>query len=91
METVQLSHKEFLKINKNYSKAAKVADLVYVNDQSEGIKRQKKGEGFAYIYDNKPLKDKKELERIKKTGYTTCLDQRMDLPKWQWPYSGHGF
>ena len=66
METVQLSHKEFLKINKNYSKAAKVADLVYVNDQSEGIKRQKKGEGFAYIYDNKPLKDKKELERIKK-------------------------
>ena len=66
METVQLSHKEFLKIDKDYSKAAKVADLVYVNDQSKGIIRQKRGEGFVYIYDNKPLRDKQELERIKK-------------------------
>jgi DNA topoisomerase I len=66
METVQLSHKEFLKINKDYVKAAKVADLKYVNDQSKGIGRQKKGEGFVYIYDDSPLKDKEELERIKK-------------------------
>jgi len=66
METVQLSHKEFLKINKDYIKAAKVADLKYVSDQSKGISRQKKGEGFVYIYDEKPLKDKEEIERIKK-------------------------
>ena len=66
METVQLSHKEFLKIDKDYIKAAKVADLSYVTDRTEGIQRQKKGEGFVYIYDNKPLKDKEQLERIKK-------------------------
>ena len=66
METVQLSHKEFLKIDKDYIKAAKVADLIYVSDKTGGIQRQKKGEGFVYIYDNKPLKDKQQLERIKK-------------------------
>src|SRR5215213_8970587 len=66
METVQLSHKEFLKIDRDYSRAARIADLKYVSDRSKGIQRQKKGNGFVYIYDNKPLKDKKELERIKK-------------------------
>ena len=65
-EIIKLSHKEFLKIDKDYSKAAKVADLIYVNDKDPGIKRIKKGTGFAYIYDNKPLKDKKEIERIRK-------------------------
>lgn len=66
METVQLSHKEFLKIDKNYSKAAKAAELKYVTDKVPGIERRKKGEGFIYIYDAKPLRNKKELERIKK-------------------------
>jgi DNA topoisomerase-1 len=65
-QVIELSHKEFLKIDKDYTKAAKVADLVYVNDKSAGIRRLKKGKGFVYIYDNKPLKDKKELERIRK-------------------------
>ena len=65
MEPVlQLSHKEFLKIDKDYSRAAKAADLIYVSDKEPGISRIKKGKGFAYIYDNQPLKDKKELERI---------------------------
>ena len=63
---IQLSHKEFLKIDRDYSKAAKAADLVYVNDKDPGIFRKKKGKGFVYIYDNKPLKDKAQLERIRK-------------------------
>lgn len=63
---VQLSHKEFLKIDKDYSKAAKIADLIYVNDKEPGIERKKKGTGFTYIYDEKPLKDKEQLERITK-------------------------
>jgi DNA topoisomerase I len=66
MEVLQLSHKEFLKINKDYSKAASKADLVYVNDKEPGINRIKKGKSFVYIYDSKPLKDEKELERIRK-------------------------
>ena len=63
---IELSHKEFLKIDRDYSKAAKVADLVYVNDKDPGINRLKKGKGFVYIYDEKPLKRKAEIERIRK-------------------------
>ena len=63
---IELSHKEFLKIDRDYSKAAKVADLVYVNDKTPGINRLKKGKGFVYINDNKPLKQKAEIERIRK-------------------------
>jgi len=63
---IELSHKEFLKIDRDYSKAAKVADLVYVNDKEPGINRLKKGKGFVYIYDDKPLKQKAEIERIRK-------------------------
>ena len=65
-KVIELSHKEFLKIDRDYSKAAKIADLVYVNDKQPGINRLKKGKGFVYIYDNKPLKDKAEIERIRK-------------------------
>ena len=66
MVVVRLSHKEFLKIDKDYEKAAAVAALVYVNDKEPGISRSKKGKGFSFIYDDKPLRGKKELERIRK-------------------------
>ncbi|MEO6070092.1 MAG: DNA topoisomerase IB [Chitinophagaceae bacterium] len=66
MELEALSHKEYLKLNKDYSKAATVADLVYVSDKDPGISRRKKGTGFSYTSDSKPVKDKKILERIKK-------------------------
>lgn len=67
METVpDLSHKEFLKIDKDYTKTATVADLIYVTDQQPGIKRIKKGTGFSYQFNNQPVKDKEVLNRIKK-------------------------
>src|SRR5688572_7633049 len=67
MEVVTtLSHKEFLRIDRDYEKAAAIADLVYVNDSLPGIARIKKGSGFYYVYNNKPVKDKAQLERIKK-------------------------
>lgn len=66
MELVQLSHKEFLKIDKDYSKAAKMADLRYVNDKAPGITRIKKGAQFTYILDDKPLQGEEELQRIKR-------------------------
>lgn len=65
-KVIELSHKEFLKIDKDYSKAAKVAELTYVNDKQTGINRLKKGKGFVYVYDRKPLKEKGEIERIRK-------------------------
>lgn len=65
-EVISLSHKEFLRIDRDYEKAAEVVSLVYVDVNSEGIQRLKKGKGFTYIYAGKPLKVKDEIERIKK-------------------------
>ena len=60
-----LSHKDFLKIDKDYEKAASVAHLIYVSDQSPGIERLKKGNGFTYRYKGKTVSDEKTLARIK--------------------------
>jgi DNA topoisomerase I len=65
--TAVLSHKDFLKIDKNYEAAASVVKLIYVNDrEEEGISRIKKGSGFSYQYKGKAVRDDKTLERIKK-------------------------
>lgn len=66
MSVVQLSHKEFLLMAHDNERAAKAASLVYVNDAAPGIERQKRGKGFVYIYDNKPLKGNAQIERIRK-------------------------
>src|SRR5215213_11108768 len=66
METIQLTHKEYLKIHKDPEKAAKAVDLVYVSDSEPGITRVKKAKGFVYLYNNKALRDKKQVERIRK-------------------------
>jgi len=65
-ETIQLSHKEFLKTYSDPKKAARAVDLVYVSDAQPGISRVKKGTGFTYYYKGKYLSDKKETERIRK-------------------------
>jgi DNA topoisomerase I len=80
-QVIELSHKEFLKIDKDYSKAAKVADLVYVHDKSPGISRLKKGKGFVYIYDDKPLKDKAEITRIRKLAIPPAWTNVWICPK----------
>lgn len=61
-----LSHKEFLKIDRDYTQAAKMADLVYVSDKDAGITRKKKGSGFAYYDGDDLVTDEKTLERIRK-------------------------
>jgi len=66
MEIVNLSHKEFLRIDRDSEKTAAIADLIYVNDSLEGITRVKKGKNFAFIRKNKTLKDKAAIDRIKK-------------------------
>ena len=65
-EAIALSHKEFLKIDRDYEKAAKVVDLVYVTDSVPGISRVKKGKGFSYLYQGKVLSSKDEINRINK-------------------------
>jgi DNA topoisomerase-1 len=46
--------------------AARLADLVYVSDESPGISRRKSGSGFAY-YDAKDrlIRDQKMLKRVR--------------------------
>lgn len=66
METVKLSHRKHLNLVKDYAKTAAVARLVYVSDTDPGIGRLKKGKGFAYVLGAQPVKDKEEIERIRK-------------------------
>jgi DNA topoisomerase I len=80
-KVIELSHKEFLKIDKDYNKAAKAADLVYVNDHDPGINRIKKGKGFVYIYDNKPLKQAAEIARIRKLAVPPAWTNVWICPK----------
>jgi DNA topoisomerase-1 len=64
-QLMELSHKEFLKIDKDYGQAAEIAELVYVNDGEPGIERLKKGKGFAYRLGKQTVTDKKDLDRIR--------------------------
>ena len=65
MDLLEISHREFLKLDRDYKKSATLADLVYVSDTQPGIARLKKGKGFSYLFNEKPLKDKKEIRRIR--------------------------
>ena len=64
-QTTGLSHQKHRMIDKDHRKAARAANLTYVTDRTEGIKRQGKGKRSYYTYKNKPVKDKKQLLRIK--------------------------
>lgn len=64
-QTATIAHKEHLKIDRDYSKAAEAADLLYVSDSDEGIVRKRKGSGFSYTYKGKAVKDEATLKRIK--------------------------
>lgn len=61
-----LTHKDFLKVSKDYEEAAIAAHLLYVKDSEPGIRRVKKGKGFAYYFQNKPVKAAAALQRIHK-------------------------
>jgi DNA topoisomerase-1 len=64
--TSRLSHREFIRIDRNYEQAAKAASLHYVVDTQQGIARIRKGTGFSYLVDRKSIRDKNEIQRIKK-------------------------
>ena len=62
----RLSHRGFLKIDKNYEAAAEAADLVYVSDRDPGITRIRKKKGFSYRLNKEFIRDATKLDRIKK-------------------------
>jgi DNA topoisomerase I len=61
-----LTHKDIIKIDKDYEAAASVAHLRYVCDKDPGIERVKKGKGFAYRFKGKSYTNPEGLARIKK-------------------------
>ena len=64
-QLAKVTHRQFLKIYRDYAKAATLADLVYVSDHQPGIARYKKGRGYMYLYAGKPLRKKDEIKRIR--------------------------
>jgi len=64
-EIKKIPIKKIKAISKNPEKTATAINLVYVQDSQPGIIRIKKGKGFAYILNNKRLRDKAALQRIK--------------------------
>jgi DNA topoisomerase-1 len=65
MRLAKLTHREYLKIYRDYAKAASVADLVYVSDNQPGIVRYKKGRGYMYVFEGKPVRKQEEIQRIR--------------------------
>jgi DNA topoisomerase-1 len=81
---LDLSHKQFLKIDKDYERAAAAVDLVYVKDSVPGITRSRGKNGFIYHYRGKRITDAYTLDRIRKLAIP---------PAWQkvWIcYNPHG-
>jgi DNA topoisomerase I len=78
---LDLPHKEILKIDKDYSKSAKLADLRYVNDKDPGITRLKKGAGFAYYFKDELMEDEEQLARIKKLAIPPAWTNVWICPK----------
>lgn len=66
MGDVELSHKEFIQLTKDYSHAAQAIQLMYVSDKEAGILRIQRGKSFSYKYNGAIIKNKEQLDRIKK-------------------------
>jgi DNA topoisomerase I len=66
METKKLSHLKYVKIYEQPALTAEAANLVYVNDTTDGIKRIKKGKNFSYVFKKTTIKDIAVISRINK-------------------------
>lgn len=62
---VKVTHRQHLKIYRDYAKAATLADLKYVSDTQPGISRYKKGRGYMYMFEGKLLRKKDDIKRIR--------------------------
>lgn len=78
---LDLSHREYMTLDKNYARAAAMVDLVYVKDNITGISRKPLRKGFNYYFKNKPVRDKKTLERIRKLAIPPAWKDVWICPK----------
>jgi DNA topoisomerase-1 len=84
-EEIDLSHKEFLSLDKDYEQAAAAVDLTYLKDNVPGILRKGSGKNFSYVYKDRPVTDEKTLARIKKLAIPPAWTNVWISPK----SSGH--
>lgn len=63
---LDLSHREFLTIDRDYEQAAAAVDLVYVRDNVAGITRQRLGGGSVYMFRGKRIREEDTLARIRR-------------------------
>lgn len=62
----KLTHRALLKAERDARHAASMAALTYISSDSEGITREKRGKKFLYYLGKKQVRDKQQLERIRK-------------------------
>jgi len=62
---VKVTHRQHLKIYRDYARAATLAELTYVSDTQPGILRYKKGRGYMYMYEGKLWRKKEDIKRIR--------------------------
>ena len=85
-ETLHLSKDEMEEIIKDAVKSAEAVNLLYINDTEPGISRQKKGEDFIYLVNDKEVSRTEDLQRIKSlvippawTNVWICIQQNGHL------------
>ena len=66
MEFQKLTHRRHVKLVNDYEAAAAAANLLYVCDKDRGILRTINGSSFRYFYNEQPVTDENQLERIQK-------------------------
>ncbi len=62
----KISHTRHLSLVNDYEAAASLANLLYVSDMEPGIVRKKAGKGFSYQFEQKIIKEKTFINRVKK-------------------------
>lgn len=62
---INIPQKRLVSIISDPKATAKAVNLVYVNNAQEGIVRARSGKGFKYVFHNKLLRSKPDLERIR--------------------------
>src|SRR5260221_3376615 len=65
-DEIDLSHKQFLTLDKDYAQTAADVDLVNMKDNVTGISRQATESGFVYREENNVIPDEKPQNVIKK-------------------------
>jgi DNA topoisomerase-1 len=63
---IKISPKKIKQLIHDNVKSAKAANLLYVSDTQPGIRRIRQNDTFVYRYNNRLVRDKASLERIRK-------------------------